>query len=475
MARTRSTSIREEAQKRRRIVEEEDVISQLPDDILLAILSLLSFVEAASSCVLSKRWKSLWTHLTVLNFEFPKMLKEPIKIAESMPVARAKFVGWVNRALRLHQGPVVNEFKLHFFFTRKTFCRHIDKWFNFAIRKSVQRLEVNLSPTRPVSPQSKAKYYFFPNQFFDLIKSPHGLSCIKSLTELSLRFVDVTGELVEHLLSNCPLLLRLSVSDSTSLVNLNVSGPSLCLKFLEIKLCVCLQSIDIYAPYLTSFICIGGMTQVLVRLRHAPSLVCLTLEHRGGILTAFPSISSCFSQLESLTLDIYVGMVSMHLSLSIDVLVSGIIMWLIANFLFQFSSAPPPLPELTNLKNLTFQGMIESGYSLLGWASLIERCPCLHKFTSQMWSRFNLKKEVSRPAERLHKCLKVVEFVFNIDFELAAYFVQNALVLEKIIVDCCSGRLVRPGCNVAEDWLELPKHAQKLKKELPPEVELVII
>ncbi|KAH7862242.1 hypothetical protein Vadar_001959 [Vaccinium darrowii] len=424
-------------------MEEEDVISQLPDDILVAILSLLSFVEAASTCVLSKRWKSLWTHLTVLNFDFPKMLKEPIKIAD-MPVARAKFVGWVNRALRLHQGPVVNEFKLHFFFTRKTFCCHLDKWFNFAIRKSVQRLEVNLSPTCPVPNRSKAKHYFFPNKFFDLIKSPHGLSCIKSLTQLSLRFVDVSGELVEHLLSNCPLLLRLSVSDSTSLVNLNVSGPSLCLKFLEIKSCVCLQSIDIYAPYLTSFVCLGRMTQVLVRLRHAPSLVCLTLEHHGGVLTAFPAISSYFSQLESLTLDICVT-----------------------------RSAPPPLPELTNLKNLTFQGMSGSGCSLLGWASLIERCPCLHTFTSQM-SRFKMKKnEVRRPAERLHKCLKVVEFFFNIDFELALYFVENALALEKIIVECNSGRV--PPWFRAESCLGLSMHAKMLKKELPPEVELVII
>ncbi|BBH06774.1 hypothetical protein Prudu_018510 [Prunus dulcis] len=46
-----------------------DRISELPDEILVSILSLLSLKEAATTSILSKRWQHLWASTMTLNFD----------------------------------------------------------------------------------------------------------------------------------------------------------------------------------------------------------------------------------------------------------------------------------------------------------------------------------------------------------------------------------------------------------------------
>jgi len=48
--------------------EEEDRISNLPDDVLNHILSCLPTKTTVSTGRLSRRWRHLWKHLSVLNF-----------------------------------------------------------------------------------------------------------------------------------------------------------------------------------------------------------------------------------------------------------------------------------------------------------------------------------------------------------------------------------------------------------------------
>ncbi|XP_034703320.1 F-box protein At2g39490-like isoform X1 [Vitis riparia] len=52
---------------RNSVVEEEDVISRLPDEILLRIISLLPTRSAAQTSLLSTRWRNLWSKALVLH------------------------------------------------------------------------------------------------------------------------------------------------------------------------------------------------------------------------------------------------------------------------------------------------------------------------------------------------------------------------------------------------------------------------
>ncbi|KAH7846285.1 hypothetical protein Vadar_012170 [Vaccinium darrowii] len=446
------------------LVEEEDRISQLPNDILVNILSLVNIVEAASTCILSKRWQYMWTHVNALNFYSPKMVRAIEKVSKDVTYVRTdEYVDLVNRVMQLHQGPCITNFIVFFLMTGREFRCDIDEWFSFAIRKSVQRLEFNLSGSTLLGGRTERnivgftrvvplpnKLYSLTDKVYSLVKSPYGLSCMQSLTQLSLTCVNVTGELIERFLSNCPLLLGLRVCFSQCLVNLKVAGPSLCLKFLEISRCPLLDTVDIYAPNLASLICLGLEKWTRVLVRHAPLLADLTVEchgPHGGFLNDM--LASCFWQLESLTLSFDFG---------------------------RDTFTPPPLPEFTNLKNLTFTGFANEEDSFLDWTCLIERSPVLLTFTLKLMSPKRIRRQIqNRTTEsRLHRCLEVVTFVGNIDFELLHCALQHAGGLRTIIVDCRPPSL-EPWQEFKENdsSMELRNHALNLKRQLPSQVDVV--
>ncbi|CAH1415376.1 unnamed protein product [Lactuca virosa] len=56
-----------------RLVVEEDRISRLPDELIHKILSCFDIKVAVQTCVLSSRWKLLWTSMPFLNFSNVKV------------------------------------------------------------------------------------------------------------------------------------------------------------------------------------------------------------------------------------------------------------------------------------------------------------------------------------------------------------------------------------------------------------------
>ncbi|KAI7994495.1 F-box/FBD/LRR-repeat protein [Camellia lanceoleosa] len=95
----------------------EDQLSALPDETIIAILSLLTMKEAARIGVLSLECKNLWKlFMGSLNFDASntKACMEQEIETMSLETERTKYISWVNKVFDLHQGQNIEEFRLCF-------------------------------------------------------------------------------------------------------------------------------------------------------------------------------------------------------------------------------------------------------------------------------------------------------------------------------------------------------------------------
>ncbi|KAM7480043.1 hypothetical protein LguiA_028256 [Lonicera macranthoides] len=431
-----------------------DRISELPEGILVNIVSLLTIGEAARTSILSHRWKKLWTFSTgSLDFDGKNVLEEIIFFQkfELLKPERVKFVSWVNQILNAHTGATINELRVQFDLDLSCGL-DIDSWINFALQKRVRRLELFFKRVAIHWDDC----YPFPEQCL-------GNSNINFLTSLKLQFVGVTQEILEYLLSNCPNLEFVCISNSPCLLGLKIF-PASCpkLEYLEIVHCHHLKFLEISAITLTSLTYSGPRIELC--LKNVPNLAALSF---GGFYADniirdknFSRLSISLSQIAKLKLDLAADMYG---------------------YFTRF-------PNFKNLEQLELIVKTSDHRSLLSCTSLLRACLMLYRFSIQVtqWEvaqedsksfmflygkrpchlaipivhvayhfstvprvivLFELMEWVDEPAEvrerveksiRL-KCLKVVEFRWfrgsTTDVELATYLLTNAPYLEKIQVD----------------------------------------
>ena len=120
--------------------------------------------------------------------------------------------------------------------------------------------------------------------------------------------VEVTGEVLEYILSNCPFIEILHVEASRSLMNLKTFCPLPKLKYLKIICCQYLKHIQIHAINLVSFEYFGRETTRIL-LGDVPNFVSLSVMggYVGYLFKKGCPISHYFSQLETLQLMILVS------------------------------------------------------------------------------------------------------------------------------------------------------------------------
>jgi len=94
-----------ESSQRLRSINGQDKISDLPNHIIGSILSFLPAKEAVSTCVLSKRWKNVWTFVTKLSFRD----KYPFHHTK---IKKAQFLQFVNRVLSHLNSSTIDSFSL---------------------------------------------------------------------------------------------------------------------------------------------------------------------------------------------------------------------------------------------------------------------------------------------------------------------------------------------------------------------------
>ncbi|CAN1181021.1 F-box/FBD/LRR-repeat protein At1g16930 [Linum perenne] len=156
------------AEKRSRQDDLVDRISNLPDEILVNILSLLSFSEALATSVLSSRWIHLWkSAVSVLDFDGLKLLDmgphflpevEPPDwyiLDDDVPISlprkpsimeekRLRYMNSVNRVLRHINVLQIKKFRVSFNLKDESNSKgDIDRWIEFALSKRVEYLDLS--------------------------------------------------------------------------------------------------------------------------------------------------------------------------------------------------------------------------------------------------------------------------------------------------------------------------------------------
>ncbi|XP_059668577.1 F-box/LRR-repeat protein At3g26922-like [Cornus florida] len=485
----RPSSFKQRKQKRKnhmkdRIVQRKehmtDQINRLPDEILIAILSLLTLKEAACTSILSRRWRYLWRYITgSLNFD-SKTLRAPAEDTSSVELERLRYVSWVNDVLKLHRGTCIDEMKISFDF-QSHYPRDISDWIKFAMEKGVQRFELDVSLGtwtcfyQSYDFPSMEKFKILPSSNTLKYRTSHGhhvsrtvgSSGFRSLTALRLVSVNIKEEVLENFLSNCPFLEQLCVVGSICLVNLKIAGPSLKLKCLEICNCQKLENLEVSAINLVSFTYIGPDTSVT--FRNVPLLSELSIggEYHSSVVSGSWKHSSYFPQIKKL-----------KLILSTEDLIR----------------MPICLPELSNVKQVELVIRGPAGRSLICCTSVIKASPNLSKFS--VWlnlypisrETLNIRQEIDKlmswdgaSADNYekkytkchHQCLKVVELVGFVgsrkEIDLLLHLIEIAASLEKIIID------PRPTFYPAKIMEPARKRAEWLKTRLPATIELVIL
>ncbi|KAI8548894.1 hypothetical protein RHMOL_Rhmol07G0309500 [Rhododendron molle] len=143
-------------------------------------------------------------------------------------------------------------------------------------------------------------------------------------------------------------------------------------------------------------------------------------------------------------------------------------------------------PKLVKLKELVLNILIgRDDESLLGYVSLIEASPHLERCVLKLeWETHPTINggEARSSVKCSHKYLKVVEMAGyyggTSDFALAMYFIENAVALDKVVIDpCCqySHWIRSPESTKCDELAGRSRACRQFQGKVPMGVELVLL
>lgn len=174
--------------------------------ILGHILSFLPTKYAVATCILSSRWRFVWTSLTNLCFD-ERLVLNP----ERCDRGSNGFENFVNRVLFLTHPAKIDKLSLHC----SKVLYSLKFWVSSAIMRNVCEIELNLGchPHAELPDSiytSKALEILKLNSVFNLKIPPSGI-CFPSVKILHLELFELANSLIKRLFSICPVLEDLSI------------------------------------------------------------------------------------------------------------------------------------------------------------------------------------------------------------------------------------------------------------------------
>ncbi|XP_010275939.1 PREDICTED: putative F-box/LRR-repeat protein At5g54820 [Nelumbo nucifera] len=445
-----------------------DMISKLPDSVLIHILSFLPIADAVKT-ILLRRFKHLWTSIPNLDF-CERTYAHIIDEDGYYNVKCLKwFVNFVNNALILHERSTIHKFRLSlkFYFDNsfeedmhmlggdevirkakkisgqiRDVAIQIDTWIRFAIRREVKVLDLDFLGGCGDSSASDfpctLPFYVFNNNLLTEMKlvycgiEPSWHFYMGSLKSLSLKYIRLPNETIDCILSGCPMLEDLTLIRCYDLTKLRFTSPNL--KNLIIYHFAYEKSmLEICCPNLLSLRiseCIDW-----VHLMNVSSVVDAALEFSFH----FKFVPSEFSEFRMLLEKLRHSKVLTMCT------------WCVLVFAI-WEAANIPFP-LSNWKHVVLKTML-SKWHLLGIASLLRSAPNLEILTihicaggssldRQQIGSYDLDggsywNEQESTCHCLTNHLKTVT-IFGFSpvpcaMQLVEFLLQNAVALEKIMI-----------------------------------------
>ncbi|XP_021729144.1 putative F-box/FBD/LRR-repeat protein At1g78840 [Chenopodium quinoa] len=377
--------------------------------------------SAVTTSLVSKRWRYIWTNLVHLDFEHPDFHLIRCPFPRPFDYKRDRYCKWVNKVMTGNRASHLSTFRIHFPLNgRRWNTAHIDKWIAMALSKNVSNLELNLSHDTGFCITNK--YTYIIRQ--DVLSNNNGITTLKTI---HLEALVVEGDVVEHVLSNCLNLDRLTVKNCEfylcgsvwTFPKTQVVVASSKLKHLELYGCANIKSIQISAPNLTWFKFMGVDTKI--QYTSVPALVNVTFE--GGYWYHEHKLN-VFSKFSN-------QLVQLSLSWSL-----------------QEKSLPTKFPSFPNVKQLEIYVMLSDNGkdNLLALIPFIKACPVLHTLKLKLlpiygisWPAKFVQSDVEIETIRAHKHLSVVEFArfsgTESEANLALFLAEHAPMLNKFIFD----------------------------------------
>ncbi|ESQ49803.1 hypothetical protein EUTSA_v10022023mg [Eutrema salsugineum] len=193
-----------------------DPLSSLPDEILTHILSLLTTKEAASTSILSKRWRNLVAFVPNLDIDDSVFLHPEDGKRERDGVLES-FMDFVDRVLDLQGDSPITKFSLK--------CREgvdsdrVDSWIVKALQRGVSELDLSID---------------FPYYYYYTLPSELFVSSTLVKLKVTSVYDDFFDDKIEDLLLCFPVLEDLQIANMER-ANLDVTVSSATLRKLVLS------------------------------------------------------------------------------------------------------------------------------------------------------------------------------------------------------------------------------------------------
>lgn len=251
-------------------VEKDDRISDLPDCLLLKILSRLpSTKEAIRACTLSKRWIHLWPTLPDLIFRYDMPIWEP-----NQQRLRDFFL-FVDKSLTPCRQSNLNKVQLHTPYYVE-FQSQVTNLIRYAIKWNVQDLDLQLSITNE---KFELNQFFFTNSSFTQLKlsgcvlNPSGAISWNKLTSLDIFGAKLDEDLIQNIITGSPLLETLHLKYCYGFGRIDITSNSVKSFLLDGHTDIQNDIIEINAPYILSLALKNALNLSKLLLLNVSSLV----------------------------------------------------------------------------------------------------------------------------------------------------------------------------------------------------------